>query len=150
VSVYIYEVAPTGDDYELQRVPLAKLGARRLPGWAHPRSSPARRWATIYPNGAYWVENRHWLDHLHRFRLQDGRTAFRSEPYGLTFVDLADLMFLREDGWEVEIGGPPSHHPATVVVSVERAADPSPRPSDRRGRDARPEADPGAGETPTT
>jgi hypothetical protein len=98
------------------REPLAQLqdeAVRSLPGWGHPRSSPARRWAELAPHGAYTVCHRSWLDYLYRLRF-----ANRAEPYWLTEDDLDDLGLLREDGWRVEIGGAHCHHPSTVVVSI--------------------------------
>jgi hypothetical protein len=91
---------------------------RSLPGWGHPRSSPARRWAELGPHGAYMVRHRSWLDHLYRLRFANGTTVYRAEPYWLTEDDLDELGLLREDGWRVELGGAHCHDPSTVVVSI--------------------------------
>jgi hypothetical protein len=88
-------------------------------GWGHPRQGPHKPWATIYPNGAYYVEGRHWLDHLFRVIRNDG-TVFIAEPYDLGRQDLDDLNLLREQGWKVEISGHSIHHPRTVRVQVWR------------------------------
>jgi hypothetical protein len=125
VSGFVYDIEPTGDGFAVRRVPLAQAGARRLRGWGHPRRSPAKRWATIYPNGGYLVEHRGWLDHLCRLRYRDARTVYRAEPYDLDPSDLDDLALLREDGWRVYIGGAPCHHPTTIVVSIDRAETPA-------------------------
>jgi hypothetical protein len=100
----------------LERVPLPD-GVRRLAGWGHPRSSPARRWAHMN-GGAYWIEDRQWLDHLYGLKYPDGRVCFRAEPYWLTDEGLDDLALLRADGWDVTVGGFPCHYPTTVVVTI--------------------------------
>jgi hypothetical protein len=90
------------------------------PGWGHPRRAPHRRWADVAPSGAYMVRDRHWLDHLYRLWLRDGRTVYVAEPYDLGRDDLADLEQLRGDGWCVSIDGRGAHNETTVRVMIER------------------------------
>lgn len=120
MSTPTYSTVVTDRLLELQQI-LAETGGKILRGWGHPRQSPARRYADIYPSGAYMTRSTHWIDHPYRVRLADGRTLFVSEPYDLDRDDLAEILDVcASDGWSLRLDGLGIHHPTTLRVVLTR------------------------------
>ena len=65
----------------------------------------------------------HWFDHPYRLvNKARGREIFRVEPYGISKEALADLAWISERGWDVDIDANKAlHFPGeTIAISFEK------------------------------
>jgi hypothetical protein len=60
-----------------------------------------------------------WVDHSYRFTSKSGGTVYCAEPYDLDAADLADLVFLAAQGYDVRIDGEGMHNSETIRIEIQ-------------------------------
>jgi hypothetical protein len=87
-----------------------------IPGW--PTTSGPQH-AINKRDGDEYPQRPRWVDHSYRFTSKTGGTIYCAEPYYLDAPDLADLVFLEAQGYDVRIDGEGMHHPGTIRIEIQ-------------------------------
>ena len=107
------------DEDTITDVAEQNLAVRKDVGW-----NVIKNWNTKGPYGNDPLVNFHWMDHMYMLR-GNGRTIYCAEPYGLEIEDLAELVRLDSEGWDVSIGQLPLWYPGRTtqiqIVKKQRA-----------------------------
>lgn len=97
------------DEQTITDVAEENLAITKNAGWR-----VIKNWNTKGPYGNDPLVNFHWMDHMYMLR-RSGRTVYCAEPYGLGPKDLAELVRLESEGWDVSIGQLPLWYPGRTT-----------------------------------